>query len=188
MVNEAATAATIGDEAELVAIVAPVVEEAHAVDVPVVAQTAVATKKAKPELTAEQRAIESKKRADRHRALEQRKKDDDALEQRHRVAEQLQLLQTKAKAKAMQEHAMLFYSHTALAQLAATGTDSSSAGRSGSSVTRPLPPRSTTPPTAPFGYPPGTHEMMVLAGRVIVPAGWVTEGGRVHDRVVAFVH
>jgi U3 small nucleolar RNA-associated protein 14 len=84
------------------------------VDVPVVVQPVEAVKKVKPELTAEQRAIESKKRADRRMALKQRKRDAAALEERQRAAKQLQLLQTEAKAKAMQEHDMLFYGHTTL--------------------------------------------------------------------------
>jgi hypothetical protein len=62
-----AAAPTIGDEAELTDVVAPVVEEAP--DIPMVPQPAVATKKVKPELTAEQRTIESKKRPNRHTFL-----------------------------------------------------------------------------------------------------------------------
>jgi hypothetical protein len=61
--------ATIGDEAELAFVVAPAVEEAPFVDAP-----ATMTKKANPELTAEQRAIESKKGTDRRKPLEQRKR------------------------------------------------------------------------------------------------------------------
>ncbi|KAK1602416.1 hypothetical protein QYE76_008008 [Lolium multiflorum] len=112
MGDEAATAASIRDEAELAAVVAPIMEVAPVVYVPMVAQPAEAVNKAKPELTIKQRAIKIKKRADRRRALEQRKRDAAALEERQRAAEHLQLLQMEAKAKTMQEHAMLFYSHT----------------------------------------------------------------------------
>ena len=52
MADKAATAVTIGDEAEFAAVVAPVAEEVLAV--PEVAQPVAATKKARPELTAEQ--------------------------------------------------------------------------------------------------------------------------------------
>jgi hypothetical protein len=76
------------------------------------------TKKAKPELTAEQRASETKKRGDWRRALGQRKRDAAAEEERQRAAEQLLELQTQAKARVIQEQAqaMLFYSHPALGQ------------------------------------------------------------------------
>lgn len=112
--------------------------------------------------------MENKKCAERRRALDQWKREAAAAEEMQRAAEQLQLLQTEAEVKAIQEHAMLFYSHNAPAQLAAeyAGT---TAGSSSSSVTRPLPPRSTTPPIAPFGYPPGAYEMMAPAGRFLYP-------------------
>jgi hypothetical protein len=76
MADEAPAAATaaIGDEAQPAAVVAPPVEAAPVLDAPVVPEPGPATKKAKPELTAVQRTIESKKRADRCRAHEQRKK------------------------------------------------------------------------------------------------------------------
>jgi hypothetical protein len=120
---------------------------------------------------------------ERCRALDQRKREAFAAEEQQRMAEQLQLLKMEAKVKAIQEHALLFYGHNALVKLAATGVGIASAGSSGSSVTRPLPPRSTAPPTAPFGYLPGA------GGAVLVPAtGWVTGGGRVHDRAIAFVY
>jgi hypothetical protein len=126
-------------------------------------------KKAKPKLTAEQREVENKKHAERRRALDQRKREATAAEERQKAAEQLQLLQMEAKAKAMQEHAMLFYGHDVLAQLAATGAGTASGGSFGSSVTRPLPPRSTASLSTPFGYPPDAYEMMPSTGRFLYP-------------------
>ncbi|KAK1611695.1 hypothetical protein QYE76_035368 [Lolium multiflorum] len=110
-----ATTATIGDKAQLAAVAAPPVAESPELDAPVVVEPGPATKKAKPDLTAEQRKIESK-RGDRRRALEQRKRDVAAAEEWQRAAEQLLQLKTEAKANVMQEHAMLFYGHAALAQ------------------------------------------------------------------------
>ncbi|KAK1653089.1 hypothetical protein QYE76_070894 [Lolium multiflorum] len=60
------TTATIGEEALLAAVAAPAVEAAPELDAPVVVEPG-PTKKAKPELTAEQRAMETKKRGDRRR-------------------------------------------------------------------------------------------------------------------------
>jgi hypothetical protein len=93
--------------------------------------------------------VENKKRAERCRALDQRKREAAATEERQRAAEQLQLLQTEAKA--------------------ATGASAASTGSSGSSVTRPLPSQSTAPPSAPFGYPPGVYAMMVPAEQFLYP-------------------
>jgi hypothetical protein len=128
----AAATATIGDEAEVAAVAAPPLAEAPQLDAPVVVEPGPATKKAKPDLTAEQRKIESKKRADRRRALDQRKRDIAAAEERQRAAEQLLQLKTEAKADVLQEHAMLFYGHQALAQhltLPAAGTASGGGAR-----------------------------------------------------------
>jgi hypothetical protein len=108
------------------------VSEAPELDAPVVVEPGQATKKAKLDLTAEQRKIESKKRGDRRRALEQRKRDVAAAEERQRAAEQLLQLKTEAKANVMQEHAMLFYGHAALAQhliLPGAGTASGGGAR-----------------------------------------------------------
>jgi hypothetical protein len=44
-------------------------------------------KKAKPKLTAEQREVENKKHAERRRALDQRKREATAAEERQRAAE-----------------------------------------------------------------------------------------------------
>ena len=168
----AAAAATIGEEALLPAVVAPVEEEEVPV-VPVVAQAeaaepaAPATKK-RPELTAERRLVENKKRCDRRSALAARKKDAVVAEERQRAAAQQAVAVAEAKAAAIQEHAMLIYGHNALAQSYATGAGTASAGSSGSSVSRPLPPRSTAPSTAPFGYPPVPYEPM-MAGRFLYP-------------------
>jgi hypothetical protein len=137
------------------------VEAAPELDAPVVVEPGPPTKKAKPDLTAEQRAMESKKRAERRRACDQRKKAAAAEEERVRAAEQLLELQTLAKTTLLQEQqaqAMLFYGHAALGQhMIIPGTGAASGGSSASSVTRPLPPRSTAPPTAPFGHEMGAH-------------------------------
>ena len=66
---------------------------------------------------------------------------------------------------------MLFYGHQALAQhliLPAAGT--ASGVSSSSSVTRPLPPRSTSLPVAPFGYTPGAHELGTQSARYAYPS------------------
>jgi hypothetical protein len=112
----AAATATIGDEAQVATVAGPPLAEAPQLAGPVVVEPGPATKKAKADLTTEQRKIESKKRADRRRALDQRKRDIAAAEERQRAAEQLLQLKTEAKADVMQEHAMLFYGHAALAQ------------------------------------------------------------------------
>ncbi|KAK1616887.1 hypothetical protein QYE76_022404 [Lolium multiflorum] len=155
-----ATTATIGEEALVAAVAAPSVEAASELDAPVVVEPGPPTKKAKPELTPEQRAMESKKRADRRRALDQRKKEAAAEEERVRAAEHLLQLQTQAKNTVMQEQAqaMLFYGHSSLGQhMLIPGTGTASGGSSSSSVTLPLPPRSTGPPSAPFGHELGAH-------------------------------
>jgi hypothetical protein len=74
--------------------------------------------------------MENKKCDERRRALDQWKREASATEERQRAAEQLQLLQTEAKAEAIQEHVVLFYGHNALAQLTATGVGTASAGSS----------------------------------------------------------
>ncbi|XP_071681400.1 uncharacterized protein [Lolium perenne] len=105
--------------------------------------------------------MESKKRGVRRRACDLRKKNAAAKEERVRAAEQLLELQTLAKTTLLQEQqaqAMLFYGHAALGQhMIIPGTGAASGGSSASSVTRPLPPRSTAPPTAPFGHEMGAH-------------------------------
>ncbi|XP_071680320.1 uncharacterized protein [Lolium perenne] len=105
--------------------------------------------------------MESKKRGVRRRACDLRKKKAAAEEERVRAAEQLLELQTVAKTTLLQEQqaqAMLFYGHAALSQhMIIPGTGAASGGSSASSVTRPLPPRSTAPPTAPFGHEMGAH-------------------------------
>nr|XP_051212172.1 glutathione S-transferase T3-like [Lolium perenne] len=105
--------------------------------------------------------MESKKRAERRRACDLRKKAAAAEEERVRAAEQLLELQTLAKTTLLQDQqaqAMLFYGHAALGQhMIIPGTGAASGGSSASSVTRPLPPRSTAPPTTPFGHEMGAH-------------------------------
>jgi hypothetical protein len=75
--------------------------------------------------------MESKKRGDRRRALEQRKREAAATEEWQRAAEQLLELQTQAKARVIQEQAqgMLFYGHAALGQhMIIPGTGTASGG------------------------------------------------------------
>jgi pyruvate-formate lyase-activating enzyme len=98
MADEAASA-TIEDEAKLTAVVTLIAEEVPTI--PVVLQPAATTKKARPKLTAEQRQVENKKRAQRHRTLDQRKREATVAEEWQGASEQLQLLETEAKAEAI---------------------------------------------------------------------------------------
>ncbi|XP_071682770.1 uncharacterized protein [Lolium perenne] len=154
-----ATTATIGEEAPA-AVAAPAVEAA-----PELAEAELPpgppTKKAQAHHTPEHRKLESKKMADPRSTLDQRKRETAATEERQRAAEQLLQLKTEAKSTVLQEQqaqAMLFYGHPALGQhMIIPATGAASVGSSASSVTRPLPPRSTAPPTAPSGHEMGAH-------------------------------
>ncbi|KAK1612459.1 hypothetical protein QYE76_036132 [Lolium multiflorum] len=94
MADEGAIVTTVGDEAKVAVIVAPIDEEAAAV--PVVVQPVTSMEKVRSELTAEHSQVENKNHAKRRRALNQWNRDVVATEKRKRAAEQLQLLQASS--------------------------------------------------------------------------------------------
>jgi hypothetical protein len=94
MADEGVIVTTVGDEAKVAVIVAPIDEEAAAV--PVVAQPVASMEKVRSELTAEHKQVENKKHAKRRRALNEWQRDVVATERRKRAAEQLQLLQASS--------------------------------------------------------------------------------------------